>query len=86
MNYKVIPLALSGKGKRMFKDGDIVTENDFPSGAIPSLIKGGYLAPMEVKEVKAEVNKPKVEVKPQETKTVAKAKPTAKKSTSTKKR
>ena len=82
MNYKVIPLALSGKGKRMFKDGDIVTENDFPSGAIPSLIKGGYLAPMEVKEAK--VNK--VEVKPQETKTVAKAKPTAKKSTSTKKR
>ena len=82
MNYKVIPLALSGKGKRMFKDGDIVTENDFPSGAIPGLIKGGYLAPMEVKEAK--VNK--VEVKPQETKTVAKAKPTAKKSTSTKKR
>lgn len=83
MEYKVIPLAVSGKGKRMFKDGDIVTENDFPAGAIPGLIKGGYLEPIvkEVKEEKSEPLKVKAEL-PQ----VQKAKPTPKKSTSTKKR
>lgn len=77
MEFKVIPLALSGKGKRMFKDGDIVTENDFPSGAIPSLIKGGYLEPV-VKQAQVVEEMPKP--------APAKSKPAPKKSTSTKKR
>jgi hypothetical protein len=80
MEYKVIPLALSGKGKRMFKDGDIVTENDFPSGAIPDLIKGGYLEEI-VKEAPVVKEKPVVKAS-----ATQKPKPTTKKSTSTKKR
>jgi hypothetical protein len=41
--YEVIPLYLSGKGKRVFNDGDIVTESDFAPDSIPRLLAGGYI-------------------------------------------
>jgi hypothetical protein len=41
--YEVIPLYLSGKGKRVFNDGDIVTESDFAPDSIPRLLAGGYV-------------------------------------------
>lgn len=41
--YKVIPLACSGNGNRVFKNGDIVSEKDFPKGALPELIAKGFL-------------------------------------------
>lgn len=41
--YIIIPLACSGKGNRVFKNGDIVDENKFPIGAIPELIEKGFI-------------------------------------------
>lgn len=45
--FVVIPLSCSGKGNRVFKNGDIVFENNFPEGSIPSLIAEGWLKPID---------------------------------------
>lgn len=63
-NYKVIVSALSGKGNRIYKDGDIVKDSDFVEGRALELVKGNFLE--EIKE--------KVEDKPKAEKEVAKPK------------
>jgi len=73
--YKVIALSVSGKGKKIFSAGDVVSENDFPTGSIQSLLKGGYIQLIEkakvVSEKPIEVVKPVEAVKPiEETKSV----------------
>lgn len=47
--YTVIVLALSGIGNQIFKAGDTVTEENFPSGNCAKLVEQGFLEP--VKEV-----------------------------------
>lgn len=79
--YEVIPLSLSGKGKRLFKNGDIVTENDFAPNSIPNLIATGFLRlkqekkeeikqpeKVEQKAVVVEIEKPKQQTKSRTTK------------------
>jgi len=46
-NYKVIALSVGGKGNKIYKSGDVVTEKHFPDGNINSLIKGGFLQPCD---------------------------------------
>ena len=41
--YRVKQLWLSGKGKKMYKSGDVVTEKSFPEGNIETLIKEGRI-------------------------------------------
>lgn len=43
MNYKVISLSLGGRFNKIFKSGDIVTENHFRPGAISELLEKGFL-------------------------------------------
>lgn len=41
--YRIIALAVSGAGKKVFRNGQIVDEKQFVEGAIPGLVKGGYI-------------------------------------------
>lgn len=66
--FKVIALSCSGKGKRIFDSGDIVTEADFPESTAAELVDKGFLLeikwPEKIKEVvpEKEVKKAKKEV------------------------
>ena len=56
-NYKVIVSALSGRGNKIYKDGDIVKDSDFVEGRALELVSGGFL-----EEIKEKVqDKPKTE-------------------------
>lgn len=54
--YKVKPLYMSGKGKKQFRSGQIVTENDFTTEQFHERIKSGDLIPLEPS--KEETNEP----------------------------
>lgn len=67
-NYKVIVSALSGKGNRIYKDGDIVKDSDFVEGRALELVKGGFLEEIKEKvedkpKAEKEVTKPKADKK-----------------------
>lgn len=53
--YKVITIAVSGKGNKVYRSGDIVTANllNYPA---EEMVKGGYLKPLDGEE--KEVEKP----------------------------
>jgi hypothetical protein len=62
-NYKVACLAVGGLNKKIFEFGDVVSENQFPSGNAEKLVESGHLVRIgESVEVKSEVVKT-VEVK-----------------------
>lgn len=50
MKYVVKQRWLSGKGKKVYQSGDIVTEMDFPEN-LQLLIKEGRIAPLESQDV-----------------------------------
>ncbi len=67
-NYKVIVSALSGRGNRIYKDGDIVKISDFVDGRALELVKGGFLEEIKEKvedkpKAEKEVTKPKADKK-----------------------
>lgn len=41
--FKVISLAISGNGKKVFRSGEEVSDSDFPKGTVASLVKAGHL-------------------------------------------
>jgi hypothetical protein len=43
MNYKVVSLTVSGLGKKIHRNGDTVTDADFPQGRAKELVKLGFL-------------------------------------------
>lgn len=47
--YKVICLSVGGLGNKIFKSGDIVTDDNFPEGNAQELVKGKYIEPIEDK-------------------------------------
>ena len=53
--YKVVTIAVSGKGNKVYRSGDIVTANllNYPA---EEMVKGGYLIPLDGEE--KEVEKP----------------------------
>lgn len=55
--YKVKSLTVSGIGKKIHRNGDVVSDTDFPNGRAKELVKGGFLVeiPMEKN------NEPRVE-------------------------
>jgi hypothetical protein len=46
MEYKVIALSVSGRGNKIFRAGDIVTENNFPEGNAARLVHEGFIKPV----------------------------------------
>ena len=46
VEYKVIALSVGGVGNQIFHSGDKKKEEDFYPGTIVSLIKGGYIVPV----------------------------------------
>jgi len=46
--FKVISLAISGNGKKVFRSGQEVSESDFPKGTVAGLVKAGHLEPIKV--------------------------------------
>lgn len=52
--YIVIASAVAGKGKKIFKARDIVSELDFPEGEAEKRVKDGFLKPAPVTEKTAE--------------------------------
>lgn len=50
MKFKVLPLAMTGIGSRIFQSGDIVTEDQFDKENIPRLILKGFLHPLDDNE------------------------------------
>jgi hypothetical protein len=52
MNYKVVSLTVSGLGKKIHRNGDIVTDADFPTGRAKELVKLGFLKEAGESEVK----------------------------------
>lgn len=66
--FKVISLSVGGSNNKIFKSGDIVTENQFPQGNADKLVKGGFLKEIledkpkaPVKSVLAEINSEEAE-------------------------
>lgn len=45
-SYKVKPLWIGGKGNKLFKAGDIVTDENFPAGNAAKLVASGHLIPI----------------------------------------
>lgn len=45
--YKVIALTVGGRGNKIFKSKDIVTEDQFLPGHIGELVKNGFILPVE---------------------------------------
>lgn len=41
--YRVVSLAVSGRGNKIFRTGDTVTENNFPTGRLAELVKNGHV-------------------------------------------
>jgi GTPase SAR1 family protein len=62
MEYKVKALTVSGLGKKIHRNGDVVTEKDFPQGRVKELVNSGFLVEVSEKniEVKTEKNVEKV--------------------------
>lgn len=58
--YRVKQLWLSGKGKKVYRSGDLVTENSFPEGNLAILLKEGRIEQVSGKKA-VEVEKPKAE-------------------------
>lgn len=52
--YKVIALSVGGLNKKIYNSNDIVTEENFPEGNVPELVKGGFLEEIKDKAPKAE--------------------------------
>lgn len=57
MRYKVKALNVGGKGNKIFKSGDEVSEKNFPPGAVEQLVAQGFLEP--IAEVTAPVEEKK---------------------------
>ena len=51
--YVVVSLYLSGKGKKIWQSGDVVSPSDF-DGNFEKLIQGGYIKQIEKEETKKE--------------------------------
>jgi hypothetical protein len=58
--YRVKQLWLSGKGKKVYRSGDLVTENSFPEGNLAILLKEGRIERVSGEKA-VEVEKPKTE-------------------------
>lgn len=56
--YKVIALTVGGRGNKIFKSKDIVTEDQFLPGHIDELVKNGFIAPFEEEIFALEAPKP----------------------------
>lgn len=64
MEYRVKILYLSGRGNKVFKSGDTVTEKNFPEGHVELLVKDGKLEQLGSKKVVDEkVKEPVIETK-----------------------
>lgn len=53
MEFKVIALSVGGSKNKVFKLGDIVTENQFPKGNAEILVAKGFLELVKKEEKKA---------------------------------
>ncbi len=61
--YKVIALSIGGRKNKIFSAGDIVTEENFPSGNIEALVTGKYIEPiLDSTDFKPEITAEKLEV------------------------
>jgi len=54
MEYKVIALSVGGLGNKVFSCGDIVTDENFEINTSEKLVAGGFLEPIENKEITIE--------------------------------
>lgn len=68
MTYEVIALSVGGKGNKIFKFGEIVTEAQFPNGNAAELVEKGFL-----KAVKEPVSEPEKDPAKEEAEAKAKA-------------
>lgn len=49
--YKVIALSVGAMSNKIFRSGDIVSENAFPPGHAEELVKDGFLEPVTEKKM-----------------------------------
>lgn len=67
--YKVVTIAVSGKGNKVYRSGDIVTANllNYPA---EEMVKGGYLKPLDDEEKEVEQTNKTPDAESSEGKTV----------------
>ena len=61
--YRIKPLYMSGKGKKQFRSGQIVSENDFTTEQFHERLKAGDLIEVESDEKEPKKEEPKKESK-----------------------